>query len=136
MKKIGKSEFEQLVIKALYEESLKDEAVRKHIAEAIAKRKEEEKRKEGYKITNLTGEDFFDCTIYYYPSRYAGTIPTIQTCGCYVDAEDIGDFKWKASLTVRKWDGAWRLSGTNAYGDHVMTRIITGTIFTERDLID
>ena len=135
--------FAEKIRKEMAEAKRMEEAVAKRKAEAEAeakrkaeeaKRKEEEERKEGYKITNLTGEDFYDCTIYYYPSSYAYMVrPDYRN---YVNTEDLGDFRWKESLTAKKLNGAWCLMGKNAYGRFISTRITRTTIFCEHHLDD
>ena len=78
----------------------------------------------GYRITNLTGVDFFDCHITYCKN------------GKPVDLDEIGTLRMGDSTVVRKWEDEWFLSGIDRYGDSVMTKPITATKFHSWDLFE
>ena len=82
-----------------------------------------------YKITNLTGEDFYDCDIYYLPK------------GCddptgFVDTDHLGNFKMGETRMVKQWDGDWYLAGIDRRGNTIGTKVISHCTFRQWDLVD
>ncbi len=80
-------------------------------------------------IKNLTGEDFYECTLCVYDSN---------GCTDYSNTKQLGDFMMGESRTVKYCGGRqWCIIGYSRYGDQICTRLKSSifTTFYKKDVI-
>ena len=76
-------------------------------------------------IKNLTGEDFYDCTVYFVEP---GGKPNP------LNAKNIGNFRMGETREVKYWTGCFCLIGYDKYGDTIYTEVTISPVFRNSHL--
>ena len=76
-------------------------------------------------IKNLTGEDFYDCTVFFVEP---GGKPSPN------NAKNIGNFRMGETREVKYWTGCFCLAGYDKYGDTIYTEVTISPVFRNSHL--